>query len=127
MADLSSYLRDVLLNHVFHGAAFTQPSVIYVSVHNGDPGLTGANEASGNAYARQNASAVFAAASGGSKTTNVQVVFDSMPAGTWTYAGVWDALSGGNFLWRMLLTTPEATVAGDTLRFAPGNITALLS
>lgn len=65
----------------------------YYSLHTADPGLTGANEATGGspAYARELASG-FPAASGGS-STNGSVTFD-LPAGTYTHWGRWSTASG---------------------------------
>lgn len=50
---LSAYLRDKLLDHVLKGAAFTQPTNVYISLHTSDPGTTGASECTGGSYARQ--------------------------------------------------------------------------
>lgn len=68
-----------------------------VSLHTGNPGTTGANEATGGdpAYARQ--SVTMGAPVNGVSTSD-QVIFD-VPAGTYTHFGVWDAeenFKGGN-------------------------------
>jgi len=123
---LSAYLRDKLLDHYLKGSAFTQPTNVYVSLHTGDPGTTGASEASGGSYARQLASSSFAAASGGSKASNANVDFTSMPATTITHAGIWDSLSGGNFLSGGALAASKVVNAGDTFRLSSGQLTATL-
>lgn len=68
-----------------------------VSLHTGDPGTTGANEATGGspAYARQ--SVTMGAPVNGVSTSD-QVTFN-VPADTYTHFGVWDssgAFKGGN-------------------------------
>lgn len=69
--------------------------LVYASLHTGDPGSTGASEATGGspAYARKALS--FGAASGGTATAS-EVTFD-VPAGTYSHFGVWSASTGGTF------------------------------
>lgn len=66
----------------------------WFSLHTGDPGTTGANEAISSPYSRK--SGPFPAASGG-ESTNSGVTFD-VPAGTYTHYGRWSAITGGVFL-----------------------------
>jgi hypothetical protein len=124
---ISDFLENELLDHVFNNAAYTSPTNTYISLHDGDPGETGANEisAGGNTYARQEAS--FAAASGGSVATDAQEEWTDMPdcesGGTneqLSHVGIWDTVSAGNFLWGGALTTPKNINAGDTFRIASG-------
>lgn len=60
-----------------------------ISLHTGDPGSTGANEATGGtpAYARKTTTWSGGAADG--VVTGTAVVFD-VPAGTYTHFGVWN-------------------------------------
>ncbi|HEX7123224.1 MAG TPA: hypothetical protein VF178_12685 [Gemmatimonadaceae bacterium] len=120
---ISAYLEDRILDKVLRGVDFTVAAV-YVSLHSADPGETGANEASGAGYARQ--AVTFAAAADGTSASNAVVEFSDMPAGTWTHVGLWDAPTGGNFLWGGPLTEPKATNAGDVFRLPVGNITVAL-
>lgn len=120
---LSSYLRDKLLDHVLKGSAFTQPTNVYVSLHTAAPGLAGANEVAGGTYARVLASAAFAAASGGAKASNAALEIAGMPVATVTHVGVWDAASGGNFLWGEAVTSSKTYAAGDVARLNSGQLT----
>jgi hypothetical protein len=52
-ASKSSYLRTAMIKAALKNTAFTGPATVYMSLHTAAPGLTGANEISGNAYARQ--------------------------------------------------------------------------
>jgi hypothetical protein len=64
----------------------------YISVHTADPGTTGANEAGGGTPAYARVATTWAAAAN-SATTGSQVTIN-LPAGTYTYAGLWSTASG---------------------------------
>lgn len=125
----SNYLEEKVLNHVFGGTTYTQPSAVYCSTHTADPGETGASESTGGSYARQ--AITFAAASnpGGTKATSADLVFASMPASTITHVGIWDsATTGGsnNFLVGGALAASKTLNSGDTFRITSGNLTVSL-
>lgn len=115
----SVYLGNKVLDSIFNATAFSVTTV-YVSLHTGDPGLTGANEASGGAgpYARQSSS--WAAAAARSVSNDAAINYVGMPASTITHVGLWDAVSGGNFLAGGALTTSRTLAAGATGQFAIG-------
>ena len=91
---------------------------IYLSLHTGAPGSTGANEATGGtpAYARKALSLASAAA--GAKAMSSSVIFD-IPAGNYQYVGYWDASTSGHFLGYDPIT-PYAPAVQDTLAIASG-------
>lgn len=127
---LSTYLRNALLEHYLKGTAFTQPTNVYISLHTGDPGTTGASEVAGGTYARQLANASFAAASGGSKASNANIDFAGMPAvggSGVTHVGIWDAVSGGNYFEGGVLAAAKVVNAGDTFRLTSGALVASLT
>jgi len=72
----------------------------YVSLHTADPGTTGASEATGGspAYARKAITWGTPTFSSGTETVSsaATITFD-VPAGTYAYFGLWDALAG-NYL-----------------------------
>jgi len=124
MAGHSTYLADSILNTVLRGVAFpTLPASVYVSLHTADPGLTGASEvASAGGYARvgvTRATGSFGppATSGSNRqSTNSAAITFPAPTGTWgtcSYVGVWDAITGGNFLFGFALSTSRSPVSGD--------------
>ena len=99
--EISTYLSHALLNHTFRGVEYTRPGTsIYTSLHTADPGLTGASEVSGNAYARVNVTAWDAPSNGATANTNNITYPTPTPSdwGTITHKGIWDASTGGNFL-----------------------------
>jgi len=72
----------------------------YVSLHTADPGTTGASEATGGspAYARKAITWGTPAFSSGTETvTSAATITFDVPAGTYAYFGLWDALAG-NYL-----------------------------
>lgn len=124
---LSAYVIPKLLDHVLKGAAFTQPTNIYVSLHTADPGTTGSNECTGGSYGRQLASSSFAAAGASSKASNADINFTLMPAATVTHVGIWDASTVGNFLWGGALSASKTVNSGDTFQLPSGQLTASLT
>jgi hypothetical protein len=124
---ISNYLELELLDHVIKGDSYSAPAEIYISLHSGDPGETGASELSGDGYARIAARADFGTvASSGSISNDGAVEFAAASGGDWTEAthfGCWDALTNGNFLWGGALTDAKTVQDGDTASFAIGALT----
>jgi hypothetical protein len=116
----SSYLRDVILNWLFRNGSWpTWNANVSISLHTGDPGLTGASEVSGGNYARVNvtrSTGNFSAPGVGGLTDNVnQITFPTPTGANWgliTYAGVWDG-GGTNFLFKHQLAASKTVNDGD--------------
>ena len=88
----------------------------WISLHTADPGTTGASEASGGGYARQQ-SAHGAAASG--VATGAEVSFSNIIAAAYTHFGYWSAVTAGTFRHGNVLT-PSMTLGGTgTLKVTP--------
>lgn len=128
----SQYLADKILIWI-KGTTFpTALSTVYISLHSGDPGTAGANNnvqltitgsANRTSVSTSTFSAVGAASGGGFQVTNnssVQITTNAAGGATVTYFGVWDAVTGGNFLASGQLTTSVDVVAGDTVQFNAG-------
>ncbi len=123
---ISNYLELKILDKIFNGVDFTTAPV-YVSLHTADPGEAGASEVTGGSYARQQAPASdWNAAASGAIDNSAAIQFADMPAATVTHVGIFDALSGGNFLWGGALTASVAVTAGQTFRIAAGNLDVTL-
>lgn len=121
---ISDYLENELLDAVFSNGSFAVTTV-YVSLHSGDPGETGAAEISGGSYART--SDTFSAAASGATDNDSNIDFTSMPSCSVSYVGCWDASSGGNFLWGGAVTGGAKSVnSGDTFRIAAGDLDVTL-
>jgi hypothetical protein len=83
----------------------------YVSIHTASPGGTGANEASGGSYARV---ATTWASAANSQVSGSQVTIN-LPAGTYTYAGLWTAATGGVFIDQVAIASTTLGSAGTLL------------
>lgn len=121
MASSNSFAK--MVNDAVFAAQSLATQVIYVALHTGDPGTTGANEVSNGTYSRQTATwNVISAAT--SVTTNSSVV--TYPTGgngeTVTHGSVWHGASGGTFLFGGSLGGSFAYNAGVTPVFAAGAI-----
>jgi len=126
MAGASTFLADALLNYVFRsGTMFTKPANVYVSLHTGDPGETGAGEVStvGTGYARVAIAVADAqwtapvdVAGGRRRIGNVNPATFANPTGNWgtiTYMGYWLAATGGDFVGSEVLLQARTINAGD--------------
>jgi len=77
----------------------------YISLHSSDPGTTGTGEVS----AAGRIQTTWGSSSSGTANGS-QVVFQSVPAGTYTHYGVWTAATGGTFRWGFELS-PGVTLS----------------
>ena len=129
----TDYLEDKILDHVFGGTAYTAPSTLYVGLHTSASSDSAAGtEVSGGSYARQTAAFTVSGTSPTEATTGSAIEFPTATAswGTVTYAGVYDAASGGNLLAYAELTDPsdfttalpKAIDTGDIFRISAGNL-----
>ena len=135
MSQISDYLEQKLLEHIFLNSALPVPANVYVSLHTAalldDSSGT---EVSGGSYAR-----VAVSTSGGwtavvtngsaKKTDNASPVLFPTASGSWgsiTHFGIWDTGAGGNLLFRGTLAAPKTVGIGDTLRFQANQLTVNL-
>jgi hypothetical protein len=134
MTAISNYLEDKWLRMLALKAAFTAPDT-YVSLHTADPtDAAGGAEVSGGSYARvqmkqDSATSPYwtnpADDSGPQEIHNSgALTFPTATAswGTVTHFGVWDAVSGGNLLYKGALTVAKTVTNGDTVSYATGNL-----
>jgi hypothetical protein len=85
----------------------------WISLHTASPGGTGANEATGGspAYARQQTTWGTAASS---QISGSQVTIN-VPAGTYTFAGLWTAVTGGTFIDQVAISSTTLGAQGTLL------------
>jgi hypothetical protein len=128
MAAMSDFLETEILDHVLRNAAYTQPAVVYVSLHTtATTDAGGGTEVAGGAYARQ--ACTFGAPSGGASTTTIDITFPTATAGwgTVTHAAVWDAATVGNMLFHGALTASKVVATNDVFKFLAGSLTVTLA
>jgi hypothetical protein len=128
---LSAYARDLLLAWMFTSGSATRPTTWFVSLHEADPGTTGADEVvvgTDADYVRQ--AVTFDTPSGGQADNTGALTWTADVAATTysvTHIGVWDAATGGNFLVGGALAVPEEVVASASLVIGIGRAVAALS
>lgn len=124
MASKGSFLRDAIYNAIFRGVAFQGAAQLYFSMHTGAPGLNGANEVVGNAYAR--VPFAMGAPNSGAGASSATIAFPAPAPAAWgdlTHWGVWDAAAGGTFYGGDVLNAVVHTAVGVPVAFPTGNIT----
>jgi hypothetical protein len=109
MAGLIPAVRQAMLNVVFVTAGGSNTAKCG-SLHTADPGTTGTSEVTGGGYARQNIT--WTAGSGSSSGGTITF---SVPAGTFTHIGYFDALTAGNFVGGYPLQASMTYAAAGTL------------
>jgi len=127
MGNISDYLANALLNHIFGKGTYTPPTNIYVELSTTAPTDAGTNVTppSGGGYARkQTAPSDWNMAAGRiiDNANAIEFAEASASWGTLSHFALFDAASGGNFLGWGALATPKAVDSGDTARFAAGDL-----
>jgi len=131
----STYTKNNIIETLLRGAAFPVPPKGYISLHTGDPGLTGANEvavANWPSYVRRDAanggaiaSGWLASVDGTSKNVN-QILYPSNDGVAMVqigWFGLWDAANGGNFLLGAPLYSAKQVNPGDVFVFDVQSLT----
>lgn len=119
----TNYFGNKVLD-ILRGTSFIAPTAVYVSLHTADPGETGASEVTGGGYTRM--LVTFTAPANKQMSNAADIEFDNLPACTVTHFGLWDAQTGGTFLWGGALTVSKTVQAGDALRFKAGDLDVIL-
>jgi hypothetical protein len=145
MSEMSDYLEDELIKHLFRTGSFTKPTVLAfclltTAADDDDSGVftasTGVEVANAGAYARIDRpplDANWAATSGSDgKTSNVAAITYTQATASWgtiaamaiTSSATYDA---GDLLFHSTVTTSRLIDNGDTAEFAIGAITVTLA
>lgn len=123
---MSDYLANAVLDHVFEGTAYTQPTNIYIAlctatINDSDTGSTITEP--GSNYARVNHDD-WTIASAGASANSGAITFAGCTAtwGTITHVALVDASSAGNMLLHSSLTASQALETGDVGKFVDGSL-----
>jgi hypothetical protein len=112
--DLTTYLENKIIDHVFRNTALTSPAAVYLALWNGDPGEagTGGTEVTTTVRTAGRLEIEFDAPSSGvTQNTNEESFGASEGATTITHIAIMDAQSGGNMLINGALTGGSQSVA----------------
>ncbi len=88
----------------------------WISLHTGDPGTTGADEASGGGYAREQTTWSAGASDGEVTGTQVEI---TAAADTYTHIGINTAVSAGTFRDSYELPAPVVLTIAGTVKVTP--------
>lgn len=132
MSDLTNYGETELNDHTLGITAFPKPTAVFPSLHTSSPGESGshATELSAAGYTRPSITASMNATSSGTgesdNATAIEIGPVSADAGTVTHAGINDAstLGGANMLLFVANTASRTLLAGDTFRWAAGELSS---
>ena len=130
MGNISTYLANKLLDHIFGNASYSMPT-IYIALSTSAPGDTGSTitEPVGNNYSRiATSAATWNDGNARSLTNNSAITFleSSGSWGTITHYALFDASSGGNFLGWGSLDTARTIGSGTVFSFPANSITVSL-
>jgi len=130
VGSLSNALEIKLLDHVLKTTPFVVPTNIYIALFVGDPTDTGAGgaEVSEASYARVVMNSWDIAASRAIENTN-QITFAQAEEdfGTIDYWGIYDAITGGNFLAHGNFEASKTCPIGTNLYITAGDIDIVFS
>jgi hypothetical protein len=119
---LSPTLANSILNHFRGSTPWTQPAGLFVKLHTGDPGAAGTTAAAGNTV---RTAATFGTPAGGSMTNTAAIAWTNVStAETYSHVSVWDAATGGVFLWSGVLAVARPVTVGADFQIKIGEITA---
>lgn len=132
---LGQTLRVALGNAVFKATNYTAPTVLYISLHTGDPGVDGGsasgNEVTGGSYVRKTTATsdwtTPTSANPSVVTTANALTFVTASAnwGTITHFAIWSSSSlqtGAAFIASAALSASQVVNNGNTASFAAGAI-----
>lgn len=122
-------LEIKLLDHLLKTTPFAVPTNIYVALYSVAPtDAEGGSELSGSGYARKVCNTWDGAAGGA--TANTGAITFAQATGDWGEVvafGIFDAITGGNFLAWADLTVSKTILNGDTAEFAAGELDVTLT
>ena len=129
MGSFGDYLENAVLNHIFMGTPYSQPSNIFVALSTTNPTDSGgsiAEPGGGTNYARKSTSSSdWDAASGGALDNANAITFVEASGTSWgtlTHFALYDALTAGNMLAHGALSSSKTIESGDTASFAAGDL-----
>ena len=125
----STYMANELLDHMLRNSAAPTVATVYISLHTGDPGSTGASETTYTGYGRVAVASGFSVAASKTTDNDSAITFGEMTAGpaTMTHVGIWDAVTSGNFMIGGALTSSVAVGVGGIPEFAAGDLDVTLT
>ena len=125
----ATFLGNEVLDYFLRNAAPPTIASVFVSLHTADPGATGASETTYTGYARIEVTTGFAVAVSKTTDNDAAITFGENTGGaqTVTHAGMFDAVTAGNFLIGGALTASRNITTGGIPEFAAGDLDVTLT
>jgi hypothetical protein len=135
--NLSDYAEGLIATWLAGGAAPSVLGIVYLDVHNGDPGETNTNSTSvyqtltgvsGRKTITPTSS--FFSVTGNNTVTNAEILLtaSASAACTITHFSIWTATTGGNQIYSGAITgSPISILVGNRVSFAIGSIQIILA
>lgn len=137
MSDLSDYLENALLDHIFRNSAYSTPATnvwiaLYTSPTTDTGGGTEVTDTGGYVRERVQGTGAWDAPSGGATANTAEIAFTQATAswGTVTHVAVKDSCSdtgSDNHLMHGSLTSQKTVNNGDTFKFNAGDFDVTLA
>ena len=126
MAQMSDYLENKLVDHVFRNVAFTTPGVIHLALFSTDPldDASGTELESGTSPAYARITVTMDVAANGVSTNTNELLF-AAATGDWvviTHVAIFDEAVGGNMLMHKVLNNPVAVLDTNNFRIPIGDL-----
>ena len=126
MAQMSDYLEDKLIDHVFRNTTFTVPGVIHLALFSTDPldDASGTELEDGTSPAYTRITITMGVPSNGVSVNTNELLF-SAATGDWvtvTHVAIFDEATGGNMLMHKILTTPVSVLNTNNFRVPIGDL-----
>lgn len=133
MANICNYAEDLMLTWLFTTTAVTRPTAWYAQLHLDDPGETGAaNPVTTSEDAdivRKSVTFDDPVADSGQALSNIQAAWTAAsgsPGYTIKWVTIWDAVTGGNCLFKGMLAVPFVMAASGIFTLEAGKIVPAL-
>jgi len=129
----STYLGNMVIDHMFRNQAYTSPSAVYVSLHTADPGETGANEVvvgTDADYVRKAITFDDPVAGTGMCLSNAAASWTVAAASagyTVTHIAIWTLVSAGTFLISGPLLPNRVLIGSQTHSLNIGEVIAAIN
>lgn len=125
--NMSNYLEERVLNHIFRGVASTAPTNLYVALFLNNPTDAGTGtEVSGTGYVRKSITFSAPVQVAGKAVIGNEADIEFAQAennwGTITHAAVYDALTGGSMYYYGALNNPKEIQTNDILKVLAGEL-----
>lgn len=119
-AGLAASQANAILDALLRSVAYSDPAEVWLQLHTGDPGASGASNAATETTRKQ---ATFDAAAAGASTNSGAITWSNVAATeTYSYYSAFSASSGGTFLFSDAFNSARAVTAGDSFQINAGEL-----